>query len=122
MGPCSVRRGCHGQRGNAMGAGQYKVSRTIRHVGWMRRVTLFSVMGVALCVVSHTAFAQQAAPQQPAPAQAAPAAGAPAQAAPRPRPNIGSAADRAANQRGPVINDSFSIRQDEDLYQLEEAT
>ncbi|HEX7926310.1 MAG TPA: hypothetical protein VF678_01890, partial [bacterium] len=31
-------------------------------------------------------------------------------------------ADRAANQRGPVINDSFSIRQDEDLYQLEEAT
>jgi hypothetical protein len=55
-----------------------------------------------------------------APAAEAPAAA--AQPAKPARPPVASASERAAKVKGPVLDESFSIRKDEDLYQLEEAT
>jgi hypothetical protein len=71
-----------------------------------------ALLGLAL---ASPALAQQQAP-------AAQSGAEPSAAAKPPRPPVGTAAQRAAKVSGPVIDESFSIRKDEDLYQLEEAT
>jgi hypothetical protein len=72
------------------------------------------------------AAAQQSAPQSPArsapaPAQAAPAAAPTGQTAPAGQGAPAKPGAAQAPASGPVVDESFSIRHDEDLYQLEEA-
>ncbi len=93
-------------------------------------LTLLSLaLSLTLVGLPHSAAWAQPAPRA-APAQAAPAPAAPAQAAPAqaasPVPRAAAAQGAAPGGRpvsgAPLVDESFSIRQDETLYQLEEAT
>ena len=74
---------------------------------WARPALVLAVALSAATALVPAAMAQQAAP---APAANPPPAAKPAPAAAQPKP-----------RSGPIVDESFSIRHDEDLYQLEEA-
>jgi hypothetical protein len=95
-------------------SGRLPVARSPRASKLARAVAAVSLALAALTCGTLSARAQQATPQPPAlPAAAVPAAPA--------APAIRTPANPPPRTSGPIVDESFSIRQDEDLYQLEEA-